>query len=259
MMKSRKQITSACLLGLTALVVACADEADKPTEADYEDLAESVAPLIRQELAADGGAVLSAQVAVSNAPQWLAVDGSGSAQGQAGSLSWSLSASCTDENNAPSDVCSETSASAQVASSLEGMLTLPNFSADLTAKLDWSISGLQTDTLVAEGHTSIQAATSSSGVFRPVMRSFDLDVDAQYDLLIPRNDPWLASGTVEASIDAHRRVVGTNRDSEAHFVVDAVVTFDGSGKAILTLDGAATFRLDLSSGALVHADARLGG
>ncbi len=255
----RHQTTSAFLLGLAALATACADEPDKPTETDYEDLAQSVAPLIRHELAVDGGATLSAEVAVGDAPFWLSINASGDANGNAGSVKWSLSASCTDGNNVSSGVCTETSTSTQVVSSLDGMLTLPNFSAELSAKLDWSISGLQTETRTAKGQTTIHAVTNSSGILRPVMSSFELDFDAHYDLLVPRDNPGLSSGSVEASIDAHRRVVGANRDSETHFVVDVAVTLDGSGNAILTLDADATFRLDLSSGTLVRIDATVGG
>lgn len=259
MTKLRQKTTSMFVVGLAVLAGACGNEADTPTDEDYEDIAQSVAPLIRKDLAADGGVMLSAQLAVGAQPIWLAINASGEASGNAGSLKWSLAASCTDQNNVASNVCSESASSARVTSNVDGMLMLPNFSAELTADLDWSISGLQTDTLSAQGQTSVHAATSSSGVFRPVMRSFELDFDARYDLKIPRANPELASGSLTAKIDAHRRVVGTNQDREGHFVVDAAVTLDGSGNAIIKLDGNASFKLDLSSGALVHVDASVGG
>jgi hypothetical protein len=117
---------------------------------------------------------------------------------------------------------------------------------------------LQSDTIVAMGRTNVHAETHFTGLFRPVTRSFELDFAANYAVSMPHNAPELASGALEASIDAHRLVSGTNHDGEAHFRVDADVTLDGKGNAIVILDGSATFQLDLRSGQLVRVEGSVG-
>lgn len=246
--------TPLMLCGLLALATGCGTDVDTPTEEDYQEIAQSVAPLVRAELSSDGGAQLSAQVAVGQGPAWLSVQANGEVGGTLGQVNWSLDASCQDVNDQPLDLCDSTTNSARVASSFDGMLTLPNYAASVSAEVDVSVSGLQTDTLVATGETSIDASTQFTGIFRPVSSSFALDFDASYELTIPVQDPGAIQGTLRGSIDAQRRVTGTNNDRDAHFIVDAVITIDGSGSAIITLDGQASFSLNLASGELtVHA------
>lgn len=243
------------LCTLALMGTACGDDVDQPTDQDYEDIAQSVAPLLQAEVTGEGGAMVSAQLATGNAPFWLSVEANGSAEGRAGSLQWSLNATCSDASNAPLDVCDETTDTATVASSFAGALMLPHYNASVSASQDWSVSGLQGGVLVAEGQTRVDASTTFTGIFRPVTRSFDLDLDADYSLAIPWDAPEQVTGSMSATVDAHRNVMGSNNDSDAHFIVDARATLDGSGAAIITLDGNVSFELNLASGALVRVDA----
>ena len=257
MMKLQRAKTNSCLLGLALLATACGDDVDEPTDEDYQDIASSVAPLIRAELGNDGSAQLSAQLAVGHAPGWLSVDAEGSLQGRAASLTWDLSGSCSDVNGVATDTCDASTDAANVSSNFSGELAFPNYSAMVTADADWSIEGLQQDTIRSTGRTSIDASTQFTGILFPHSRSFSLDVDASYDLTAPRANPEQLAGTLQASIDARRTVTGTNNDRDAHFIVDAQVTLDGAGNALIELDGHAQFELVMDSGNLVRIEASL--
>lgn len=238
-------------LPLLLAVPGCSDDVDQPTDADYDDIAQGVAPLVTHDLAADGTLAVSIDLAAGDAPSFLQAEANGTLSGAFGGLSWDVSITCRDALGDELPLCGETTDSASLSLSLTGSLETERLTASVDIGHDCAIEGLQGDAIEATGETHVAANTRFTGLFHPIERSFELDYDASYDVTVPRDDPAAAQGAVAASVDARRNGSGPNGSFDRHFAVAVDVELPGDGTAILSLDGVARYRLDLETGALI--------
>ncbi len=172
--------------------------------------------------------------------------------GDDGGLHWELSLTCFDAGGNQQDTCGDTTDRADMAIDVNGSLTLGGWDGSLDAHRHWTFSDLTTDTIGASGDTRVKASSQFESMSKQVMRSFQTDYDARYDLSIPRDDAALADGQIHGMVVADRQGSGPNGGSSAHFEITVDVTLDGSGIATVSLDGNAAYQLDLHTGELTR-------
>ncbi len=246
---------AAWFCAVATLGLGCAESVDEPTQEDYDDMAQSVAPLITQDLRADGTLAVSMELAGGDRPWWLAGSTEGDVSGDFGGLRWDVSLGCRDAQGAVQGVCGVSTDEASFNAEIAGDLNIPTYMASLSIAHRWELTGLQSETIHATGATAIAGSSEYMAALRPVSRSLRFDYDANWDVQVPKADPTLARGTIGATLDARHVARGPDADSDLHFLIEVSVTLDGSGSAEVVLDGDVSYELDLRTGNLTRTGA----
>lgn len=246
-----KRLFPTCLLAATTFA-GCAG-ADTPTEADYDDIAQALtAVVVTDNEGGEVGAMIDASsVAHGDGKLGLQLDATGKYTGNHLGLDYSYAATCSNAEGAALTSCDKTSASADVAVSFSGELTLPRLSAAVVRDGSWQLSGLQSDQVTFAGDSEFTLDTQLDSLFRDATRAYRLNYVASYDgVVLDKAARRVVSGKVTYSIDSERMVTGTRGESEAQFNIDGVLEFKADGTASLTLDGAHTYNVHMGSGGL---------
>jgi hypothetical protein len=247
--RNRDIITAAATLAALAAVPACASDADVPTQADYDEVAEALAPLVAQDLGAGGTLATVATAARGQSVAALrAAAGATAASGA--SLEWSIEVECRDATGTVQASCNAETDTALVTAGFDGSLELGTYRASLTANGRWSLAGLQSGPVTATGEQVLGAASSFTSTWRNETRTFDLEVSKSYELSFPTLDPRDVRGELSGSVFAHRTRVNPNVDIDKRFDIDVAIELAGDRTAVLVLDGVARYRLDLDTGAI---------
>lgn len=223
---------------------------EKYTDEDYDDVATAVGALVGNGSAGETTSMEdSIEIATGAIESNLSNMGSGAWQGQRAGLTYDYEVICKDADGASQTECDETTDSANLVLSWSGNLDLPHYDASIDRTGDWTLSGLQTDTAVFNGHGSFDVATEFTGWFRPITRTFELDYDAQYDgVTFDRLSRRFTGGMIHYDVSAQRTVTGTNNEREATIDVNVDVELLGDGSAHISVDGVRNYDLDLSTG-----------
>ncbi len=235
-------------LGLGAVMAmgACSSSGgDTPTHSDYDEVAQSMSPVIVRDMDSNQTAI---RVTRGDLPLWLSFQTDGTVGGKDGGLQWSISLTCYDSAGNEQASCGDTTDRADMAVNVSGSLTLGGWDGSLDAHRHWTFASLTSDTVNANGDTRVQASSTFESMSKQVMRSFETNYDGSYNLSIPRDDPALATGEAHGMVVADRQGSGPNGDASAHFEITVNVTLDGSGIATVTLDGNATYQVNLHTG-----------
>ena len=234
------------------------EDLDQPKDDDYDQMADGFGPAVSRSVT--DTTEVATDIARGDVPDWLS--GGGNARpgharaaaeqtytGSAGSLTWEIGIECTGADGASLDACDERTDGAAVEVSLTGSLDLPGVSGALDMSGEWSLSGLQGETVSTTAATTVDVETEITSV-TGTTRRLELAVTADYDLEVPVGDPAAATGSATATVEAWKRTSGGQADAGAHFLVAGELAFDGSGTAELTFDGRASYNLELDSGAV---------
>lgn len=238
-------------MALTTLV-GC-DASDEPSQDDYDDVAVAVSSLVTDDGISEVTAMEEAVTAADGEapPECTEIDsGTYSAEIQ-GVLSYSYEVTCTDATGTSEDACSDDTDSASVSVTWMGRLSSSRYETSVERVGAWQLTGLQSNDVQISGQASFTVESDFTAMYRPVQRSYDLNVNADYENLVYDRAADDLSGSVLYTIDARRVASRQRSDAEANYTMDAVLTFDGTNQAQLTLDGDYNYRLDLSSGEVV--------
>lgn len=232
----------------------CGSEYDQPTDEDYDDVAAAVAPLIANDLGARGSVTTATDMALGSNPAWLSFDGSGAAYGAIGDLSWSFEIRCEDSGGREQTFCDDKTAFAAVDAAVAGTLDVPFVFASLSASGSWRLDGLQSDEVRATGDVEFDAETRVTSPFRRAERTLDVALSANYDVIVPVENPKAVRGDGAAQVEASHTWTGPEGDSDSNFLIDLEVSLDGAGGGSLVLDGSARYELNLDNGTVVRID-----
>lgn len=254
-----------CMVGSMFFVLACGvlvgsascdsdQQADTPTSEEYDAIARGIAPLVSVELKTNGILETSTQIVVGDDLSWLRIDSTGNLQGSVGGLTWDVLAECQTWGNDDLEVCDESTDTAQLTALVNGSLTLPNYAAALDVDSQWSFEGLQGPTIHATGKTKISADSEFDSLLTAAAGVGQFDLDFDFDFLIPIDEYEATSGTGNATVDVYfsKTSLDGSHIEEGQFVVDAELSLDGNGHAILTLDGVAQYQLNLEASLVIR-------
>lgn len=250
---SRGSLLGGILLAAAIAAPGCAAK-DEPTEQDYNDVAQALGSMVAgngsEGEVAEMGTVLN--ISAGDMPEGLTLSGSGSVQGQRGSLDYSFSIDCLDANGDAQAQCDESTDSAAVAVDWSGAIDWATFDASVSRDGNWTLTDIQSGTAVFNGEGNFSFDSEFMSLDGQRTRTFSLDYAANYDdILIDVATHQLQGGTASYSISAARTGSNQFRDVEAEFDIDAVLTFNGDGSATLVLDGSHSYQLDLNNGIVI--------
>lgn len=225
-------------------LVACGDEATAPvSDEEYDDVAQSVAGLAFEE----GGALESArdasELAIGNG--WLRSDQSGGFTGERGELTYQYDIECLSALGTVVDPCDVRTRTATVGVRIEGELETTRRSATLLWLGSWDVALQGADSVLIDGASSTDLATTFEAFRRPDVRSYVLASDAEYiGLELDLSTQRFVAGRIELSIQADRTRTGRFNEVEASIEVDAVIELSPNGPAIIELDGSRSYEVD---------------
>jgi hypothetical protein len=229
---------------------------DTATEADYDDVAQSLSAVVSPGGGGNQGGDVSAMqdsatVSLGTAGLSLSANASGKYTGHRAALDYEYTATCSDAAGAEQKCGSKTDSST-VKVDWSGELALTHLTAAVTRAGTWRLSDIQSGVATIEGDSNFSLDLELQSLFRTAQRSYHIEYDANYaaiklDLTAQR----IESGTVSYTIDAERTVSGTRRDSEAKFKMDGELTFDRDGGVTLTLDGDYKYAIDTTTGVVI--------
>lgn len=223
---------------------------DDATEEDYDDVATAVGALVGNESGGERGSMEdSVDIATGATDTDLTNMGSGSYEGTRLGLRYAYEVTCSDADGNVQEACDANTDSANLVLSWSGELTLPHYQASIERTGDWTLSGLQTDTAVFNGHGTFDVNTEFQGFFRPVTRTFKLDYDADYqEVTFDRVGRQFESGHIDYEVHALRTVSRNDSEGEAEFNMSVDVDFLGDGRARISIDSSHEYNLDLGTG-----------
>lgn len=228
-----------------AALVACSSSI---TQEEADDLAYAAVPLLETESGVGTAEAYADAAAISVAAAEFESEGDGSYSGSFAQLRYGWMVDCFD-GAGRGVVCGETTARAEVEATVDGALDTSIYDATLAFASDWVVDGLNTTEVTLEGGAQTELTTAFDALFRDVQRTWDLDMEGNYDLT---GDTTAAtvSGTVFWDVFAvrTRTARGTTSDSKLDTTIEA--TFDGQGTVQLLIDGSYTYSVDATTGAV---------
>lgn len=244
--------TTITTAALAALCVACGSQ---PTDEEYDDVATGVAALVQENPGSETEAIRDAvDAATGEVPAGLSREGMGTLTGQRGAVSYDFALTCQDVDGATLTPCDERTDAARLVVDVEGTLDTARYAAAFTRTGDWQLTGLTGATATLEGSGTFDLQSEFQALYREEMRTFVLDYDARYEgVRIRTADGAPVGGTITYDVHATRTRTRAFRDVEREIDVSAVVTFDESGTATLTLDGARRYEIQ-GNGGVTRAD-----
>jgi hypothetical protein len=239
-------LASSALLGCTS-----STSSDKATEADYDDIAQSLSSVVATN--GSGGDLISLQDSVSialGAPSLgITVNAAGDFIGTRLGLNYDYKASCSDASGAAQTHCDATTDAAAVDVNWSGKLELPNLTASVQREGTWKLSKIQSGTVALDGSGDFDVDLEFQSLFRDVTRDYHLSYSADYqDVQLQLLPLQVTNGSIKYVIDAERKASGVRHESDANFHVEGTLQFAADGSATLTLDGMFRYAIDPGSG-----------
>jgi hypothetical protein len=229
-----------------ALAATGCQQADQPTEQDYNDVATSVGSLVAS------GEVTSVQDSVATAhgeiPFGFTSTGSGQIEGERGGLRYSYEVACTDADGVTMAACDATTDSASLIVDWSGNFAGDYWQFEIARAGEWRVTGLQSDVAVFTGEGTFDVSSTSQSLDGRRDRSFALSYAASYDIQWDMVVERVVEGTITYDVHAERHVDGQAVDRDAVFDIAAEVIFDGSATARLVLDGSHSYNIDIATG-----------
>ncbi|ACY16736.1 hypothetical protein [Haliangium ochraceum] len=248
-----RSIRAALAVGSLALAVSgCGDDGYQPTAEDYDDVATGVGSLVATgELASIEDSVAAAQGIV---PFGFSADAEGVVEGSRAGVSYEYELACEDASGASLSACDETTDTATIDVEWFGSLDLNIWQFEVSHTGQWSLSGLQSGTVVFSGEGTFDVSSRVQSLDGQRQRAFDLSYAGSYDIRFDLDADAVSEGDVQYAINAQRRATGPDSEVDAEFDISAEVSFDGSGSASLVLDGSVFYDIDLATGAVTSAE-----
>ncbi len=248
---------------------ACAsnDKVDVSDE-EYDDIAISIATTLRTD---DGGGELGAladaiQLANGSTPAGFAAEPSGDVVGMRTDVTYRYDLVCRDAAGAVLVSCDEQATSAEADVLWGGPLAVPYDARVIGRNGRWALAGLGGDAVIITGRAELAYVTKYESPVRGVTTSYEVQHDTE--VLYLELAPGVAfprAGSLHYLVEASRTRARENNQDTRDLELDVIVAFDGTSRAVLSLDDdpgdgkdpRRTYDLDLPSGALVRTGANL--
>jgi len=247
------------LITLGLATAACSSTSKQATPEQYDDTAQAIASTTAT--GSGGGDVASmadsASLALGTMPAGFALQGDGHIQGSRAGVDYSYAIACKNLAGAALTACDPTTNQATVEVSWSGNLTSPNLDASVSRDGTWTVTGLQTDTATFSGDSNFSFDATVRSIFRPgVTATYAFDANASYNAVrISTQQRQVIDGSASFDLTAHATVTGAGSgNADASFDVHAQITFHADHTASLVLDGSRHYSIDLTTGAVVHAN-----
>jgi hypothetical protein len=246
------------LVGCTALFALAGCSADKPTENDYDSVAQALGGTAATN---DGGGEIGTMIDVSaiatGSPRiGINLDASGSFSGTRLGVTYDYDVTCANTAGQPLDPCSSASDSAEVNVKWSGELTTAVLSGSVSRTGMIKLTNLQAGpvTIVGKGNLTVDAHFDA--LLRDATRDYHLSYEADYrDVRVQRTPAKVLGGSIHYALDVERKATNGDRESSASFTIDAELAFDTTGGARLTLDGDHSYVVNTGTGAVVNVNA----
>ena len=234
--------------GLGMALVAC----NSPTDKDYDDVAVATAALIAEDGGEVEGMEDAVDIATGTPPILFTRGASGTWTGPRGSFDYSYEFTCRDAAGEVQEICDQTTDSASLDLAWNGELDTVRRYANIDRSGQWAVGALTSSVATFGGSGQLSVDSEFEALNRPVMRSFSLDYDAEYnDILFDRTLRRPVNGSITYSVQAARTESRRFREVDASFDVEVVVTFSPDGTATMVLDGDRLYQVTLSNGEVV--------
>lgn len=244
-----KYLFGSCLLVLSCMVGCSLN--DEATEADYDDVAQTVSALVVTD---NGGGEVgsmcdSIDIATGTNDGSIGLDGRGRFVGDHLGLTYQYEVDCTDADGSALTNCDDTTDHAAVAVKWSGDLELSHLTASVQREGEWQVSNVQQDAVEINGSSDFDLEAKLQSIFSNASRSYQISYFAEYaKIKFARSSRRVTSGRVEYVIEARRVASGRRGESTAKFQMDGLLQFSGKGSATLTLDKSFRYTIDTESG-----------
>ena len=230
---------------------ACGGDSDKPTEADYDDVAQALGGVVATGSGGgEVGSFVDATAIAAGVPTLgITVNAAGQFVGNRLGLSYDYGVACLDSVGAALDRCGATTDAAQVDVAWSGDLTTPILTAAVTREGSFELTAMQSGTAVLNGTSALDIDARFDSLFRQASRVYHVSYDATYEDVQVRLLPaGVIGGRVDYALDVERMAQSARGESSASFEIDAVLVFGTDGSATLTLDGELSYAIDPLTG-----------
>lgn len=225
---------------------------DQPTEEDYDDVASAVSLLVTNDSGGEVGSMEDGVDLALGEESDLTSMGSGSYQGTFGSFMYEYNITCSDTAGTVGP-CGPGTNSANLIVDWNGELDLARFFGAVDRTGNWTLSDIQSNMVKFNGDGTFDVQTEFTSWIGNRKRTFNLDYDANYNnVTYDRSQDLLVDGTMTYNVHAERTRERNGKDVDAEFEMTVVVTFDGSGNAIITIDKDRSWTLNLGNGAVTR-------
>jgi len=240
-------------LSLALTLGACSQESQL-TQEDYDDVATGVGALVATPGGGGEAGTFDDALTISTTGSLEAGTGSGGIEVviRAG-LSYEYSADCFSADGVALEACDETADSATVSVNWSGELDTLSYDASIARASEWTITGLQGDTVELTGNGSFEVDSEFQSLYRDEVRSMHFSYEGSYAVQLDTATHQAVGGSIRYSIEGERFVRRGSNEKDIEFSVDAEVSFAADGTATLTLDGSHSYTIDVETGLVVSA------
>jgi hypothetical protein len=250
----------ACVVASAAVVAVgsagCSSGNKQPTSQQYDDVAQSTAAIVASPAggASGGGEIGSmanvATLSAGGSTAGVSVTASGSFSGVVGGITYDFTLTCTDSSGAALPHCGSTTNTATASVSWTGDVSVAGYSASVNRSGNWTVTGIQSGTATFNGSGSLTYQAQFTSAFNNTQASTDLSYSGSYDAVTYNETSHVVTGgTIHYTVSGSGQASSNSGQASGSFTVDAVVTFNGSGGATITLDGTHTY--NVTSGGVV--------
>lgn len=239
-------------------LAACTSSSSQPTPEQYDDTAQAIASTTATS--GGGGDVASmadtVTISLGAMPAGFSLTGNGHFHGSRLGIDYDYAIACKNLAGT-ANLCGPTTDQATVDVSWSGNLDIPNVSAAVTRTGSWKVTGLQTDTATFSGDSTFSFDATLQSIFRPgVTATYSFDASASYNAIrIATQQRQVIDGSASFDLSAHHQVTGAGTSNvDASFDVHAQIIFHADHTADLVLDGSRHYSLNLTTGAVAHAN-----
>jgi hypothetical protein len=229
----------------------CSSNNSKPTSSDYDNVAQTTAAIVSTSGGSGGGEIGSmadvATISVGVSPGDVTVNAQGSYSGVVAGVTYDFTVTCTDSAGAALAHCGPTTNDATATVSWSGDLSIPDYTATVTRSGNWSVTGLQSGVATFSGTGTFDYSSQFTSTFSNEKASASYTYDASYkSVTYNATSHVVTGGTITYAITGSAAASSTNGSANGNFTMNAVVTFDGTGGATISLDGTHNYTVTAS-------------
>ncbi len=250
----RNAIAGLVIITITAVWLGgCSQE---PTDEEYDDVAVAVGALVASDSGGEVGSMSDCvTLSQGQTPVGMTGEGSGAVVGLRAGLEYEYTVTCLDSSDTPLDLCDETTDSARLTVSWTGELDLSalglyGYSYSVARTGDWTLSGLRSGETELNGQGSFDVGSHYNAIYGMISKDFTLDYDATYTAVRIDDLGVIRGGQITYGVQVHAESGGWVSSAETDLSMQALVTFDSSGQAMLEMDGHRSYDLDLATGSV---------
>ena len=247
---SNRTLHMSHIAGAALLLGACSanDASTTANQEDYEQIAQSLSGNASVWAEPVTFSVFS-ELATGLLPDGLSLDTSSRFSGNHGGMTYDGAITCVDLGSQVLVPCGPATSMANVTGTWTGQLQLPRLTISLTRTGTWTLSGLQTATVMVDGTSHTDLTSRFASASDQNHKQLVLASDAIYQAVtVDRASHLPVGGDIQYAITGERTHTTPGLDTTQPFSADATLTFRADHTATLVIDGDQQFAIDLETG-----------